>query len=96
MRDCPQSRVDLKSVDLGAEMLIYDEHNGRVHILNSTAKRIWELCDGTRDSKEIVDEINRLFPGVAVEQIRSDVERSLELLNEKNVIVWTVQPAPKD
>ena len=88
MNCSPQARVDVRSVDLGSELVTYDERHGLFHILNSTARRIWQLCDGSHGVDDIVGELTRMFPQTAVETLRQDVERTLASLKEKEVIVW--------
>lgn len=85
----PQARVDVRSVDLGSELVIYDERHGLFHILNATARRIWQLCDGVHGVNEIVGEMTRLFPHTPAETLRQDVDRTLASLKEKEVIVWS-------
>jgi hypothetical protein len=87
MNCLPQARVDVRNVDLGSELVIYDERHGLFHILNSTARRIWQLCDGSHGVDDIVGEMTRMFPQTAVETLRQDVERTLASLKEKEVIV---------
>jgi pyrroloquinoline quinone biosynthesis protein D len=91
LKSFPQARVDLRSVDLGSEILIYDERNKLVHILNATARRMWQLCDGTHGVEEIVEEVRRLFPQVSAEQIETDVGRALEDLAAKELVVMAVR-----
>ncbi len=91
MRDCPQARVDVRVVDLGSELMICDDRRKLVHILNSTARRIWDLCDGTHSVREISEEVNRLYPAVEVGQIQRDVEQALGSLDEKEMIVWVTE-----
>ncbi len=88
MNCLPQARVDVRNVDLGSELVIYDERHGLFHILNSTARRIWQLCDGSHGVDDIVGEMTRMFPQTAVATLRQDVERTLASLREKEVIVW--------
>ena len=90
----PQARVDVRNVDLGSEILIYDERSNLVHILNATARRIWQLCDGAHRVTEIADEISRLFPQVPLEQVQRDVERALEDLVGKQIVIWSSDEAP--
>jgi hypothetical protein len=39
--------------EVAGELVIYDEKRHRVHNLNSTAARVWKLCDGTISEAEI-------------------------------------------
>lgn len=84
----PRARVDLKSVDLESELLIYDERRRLVHLLNSTARRIWQLCDGSNGIEQITREVQRLFPEVHADQVRRDVQQSLGALESQDIIVW--------
>ena len=88
MNGCPRARVDVRNVDLGSELVIYDERRGLFHILNSTARRIWQLCDGTHGVDDIVGEMARMFPQTAVGTLQQDVERTLASLKDKEVIIW--------
>lgn len=89
MRRNPQTRIDLEVVDFGSELFLYDKGNDAVHILNTTAREILQLCDGEHDTEDIAAEIGRQFPGVDPEQLLRDVERAVEALVDKHVLVWT-------
>lgn len=91
MKEYPQARVDLRVMDLGAELMLCDDEKRLVHILNSTARRIWELCDGTHGAEEISAEISQMFPNVAGDQIQRDVGAALEELERKEVIAWVAE-----
>ncbi len=84
----PQARVDLKSVDLESELLIYDERRRLVHLLNSTARHIWQMCDGTHRVDEITSEVTRLFPEQPLSQVQRDVEQALSSMESQDIIVW--------
>ncbi len=88
MGQCPQARVDLRVVDLGSELMVCDDRKRLVHILNSTARRIWDLCDGTHQIDEISLEVSRLFPEQSPEVVRRDVESALTALGENEMIAW--------
>jgi hypothetical protein len=47
-----------------------------IHVLNKTAARIWELCDGTNGPGEIVADLCERFE-VAPEEVRADVQEIL-------------------
>jgi hypothetical protein len=78
----------LKSVDLESELLIYDERRRLVHLLNSTARHIWQLCDGTHRVDDIAEEVTRLFPEQPQSQVRQDVEQALSSMESQDIIVW--------
>lgn len=91
LTDCPRARVDLSRVDLGSDLLLYDEQRKVFHRLNSTAKRIYELCDGSNDTEEIVSEVSRLFPSSEPGEVRRDVDQVVQSLADKQLIVWVAK-----
>lgn len=55
MESTPPTRspeVTLQRV--GNEAILHDRRNGRAHVINQTAARIWELCDGQADLDQVV------------------------------------------
>lgn len=88
MKRYPVARADVRSVDVGSELLLYDERTHQVHILNATAQSIWRLCDGHHEVEEIVGEISRLFPQVPFDQIRNDVGEAIQGMEEKQILAW--------
>jgi len=48
----PISDVSLQRV--GQEAILHDRRNGRAHVINESAARIWDLCDGRATLDEIV------------------------------------------
>jgi len=49
----PRAAEKLEIRVVGGESLVHDQTNGKVHVLNSTAAKILELCDGSRSSDDI-------------------------------------------
>jgi hypothetical protein len=45
----------VKYRDLGDEFLFYDSRGDRLHVLNTSARAIFLLCDGTRTLEQVVD-----------------------------------------
>jgi hypothetical protein len=76
-------------MDLGSELMICDDARELVHVLNTTARRIWDLCDGTHEREDIVDAVAQLFPEMPDQRIREDVEQALKTLEDKELLVWT-------
>ena len=42
----PVRKPDITVKDIGGETLLYSAAEEAIHILNPTARLIWELCDG--------------------------------------------------
>ncbi|MBV7333612.1 PqqD family protein [Chloroflexi bacterium TSY] len=49
----PVRKPDIHTKDLGTETLLYSAKFGAIHILNPTAKCIWEMCDGQHTMEEM-------------------------------------------
>ena len=45
--------------ELDDEVLVYDMDRDRAHCLNSTAARVWKLCDGRKNATDIARELHR-------------------------------------
>jgi hypothetical protein len=66
----PSADVSLQRV--GDEAILHDRRNGRAHVINESAARVWELCDG----RATLDEIVSAFAGsyqLAATDVRDDV-----------------------
>ena len=62
MSDVPQARLSIRSEDLGSELLLYDENERQYHLLNSTARLVWQFCDGRHDSDQIAELVAEHYP----------------------------------
>ncbi len=94
MKRIPQARVDVEAVDFGSELFLYDRGNDAVHVLNATARQILHLCDGEHDVEEIAVELARHFPNVPTSLVLQDVERTLDDLATKAIVVWLDAQGP--
>jgi hypothetical protein len=57
----PQRREDVTFHVIDDEALIYDPDRGATHRLNSTARFIWEHCDGTSNCESIACELTHVW-----------------------------------
>lgn len=96
MKDFPQVRQNVRVMDLGAELMICDDARELIHILNTTARRIWDLCDGTHEFDDVVEAVRQLFPEASKEKVRQDVEQALKTLEDKGLLVWTEPESAAD
>ena len=63
---------------LDDEVLLYNPAQTRVIALNATAALVWQLCDGTRSSAEIVALIGEAYP--EADAVVADVDELLATL----------------
>ena len=71
--------------DLDDEVLVYDPVVDRTHRLNTSATRIWDLCDGTRSLEDIARAITNQFE-VEFETALVDARAVLEQLKEEQLL----------
>jgi hypothetical protein len=53
----PTRSADITLQRIGPEAILYDQRHGRAHVLNASATRIWELCDGHATLDDIVSTV---------------------------------------
>lgn len=46
---------------LDSEAVLYHSATGKIHILNQTAERIWDLCDGSHSLEDMEAAIRQSF-----------------------------------
>jgi hypothetical protein len=61
----------------GDEGVLVDEGRGSVHVVNATAARVWELCDGGTTFEGLIDAMTIEYR-VSASEIRPDLESVLE------------------
>ena len=76
-------RVEMRS--MGSETLVHDAEHHKVHVLNSTAARILQMCDGTRDVDEIAGSLSSQT-GQPRERVLRDVAGALEVFLDLKLI----------
>lgn len=64
---------------------IYEPSTDSLHVLNASAKAIWELCDGSTSPSEIALAISELT-GVSVAEAKKDVAATLESLRRISLV----------
>ncbi len=68
----PQRRDDVTYHVIDDEALIYDPDRGATHRLNSTARFIWENCDGSASCQTIAEKLTHVW-NASPQQARIDV-----------------------
>jgi pyrroloquinoline quinone biosynthesis protein D len=68
------------------EAIILNLENGMYYHLNGVASRIWELCDGTREAREIADAICCEYD-VDRDRALDDAARILRTFTEQGLIM---------
>lgn len=71
----------------GEENAVYDPATGGLHLLNETARAIWELCDGETTVEEMITAICELT-GLHPDVVTEDVQRTLAEFEQLGIIRW--------
>jgi PqqD family protein of HPr-rel-A system len=72
----PKQTPGLEVRTAGDEVLVHDAKQGKVHVLNATAGKILQLCDGSRTVEEIAVALANAFL-TDTERVRPDVDAAL-------------------
>jgi len=72
----PNQSPALEIRTAGDEVLVHDVRGGKVHVLNASAGKILQLCDGSRTVEEIAVGVANTFL-TDTERVRPDVDASL-------------------
>jgi hypothetical protein len=81
----PRRREDVELRDDGARTWLIDPRTASTHVLNPTARAIWELCDGTTTVDEVVRAIGEVFD-VPPSSSRADVEAVIAQLEGAGLV----------
>lgn len=88
MKDArPRAHPDVSSYPLDDEIVIYTPSDGQAFVLNRTAARVWELCDGTRTDIAMAREIAAAY-GEDEGQVLADVRELIEGLSSAGLVTF--------
>ena len=79
---------DLIVEEMDDMLLIFDKRTEATHMLNVTAKLIWQNCNG-KSLNEIVDILMKnmiIDENISIEEIKNDVNGILSELQQKKLI----------
>lgn len=72
--------------DIGGEAMLYSAEEQAVHVLNATARIIWDLCDGQHPPAQMEQEIRARFEVPAQINVLGDIEQTLQVLRSKGLL----------
>lgn len=85
-QDKPIKKSDLILKDLGDEFLIYSAENKELHVINQTARLIWEMCDGEHSVNDMESEIRAHFSVPQEMSIVTDIRNTINTFQEKGLL----------
>jgi hypothetical protein len=77
MNDHPARRQGVEAHAAGEEWFLHDASRSSVHVINRTAKFVWDLCDGTKTPADIESAIRSSYEVDADQDVRGMVEAIL-------------------
>jgi len=79
----PRKGFHMESMD--GEAVIYRHIARKAIYLNESAAVVWQLCDGNRSIREIVDMLAEAYPG-ARDELSVDVMEAVERLEREGAL----------
>jgi predicted ATPase len=89
----PIRRPDVMVKDIGGETLLYSRDEKAIHVLNPTAQRIWELCDGQHTVADIAQAIRSSFVVPDQHDLTADIRQVIAVFVEKGLLLITDRKA---
>lgn len=72
--------------DIGNEVVLRNSDEKTIHVLNTTAKIIWELCDGEHTVEDIEHKLRERFSIPDNVNVLDDILNTLNALSEKGML----------
>lgn len=85
MSDRPQRRGELVQSPTSDGWTIYDPEADSLHVVNDTARAIWELCDGQTSADEMAEAVAQLT-GLDLSAAKEQVSAALTALGKARLI----------
>jgi hypothetical protein len=82
----PVRKPGITVKDIGGETLLYSAAEEVIHILNPTARLIWELCDGEHSIEDMEQAIWDSFSVADEHDVTGDIQRTLEVFASKGLL----------
>jgi hypothetical protein len=72
--------------DIGGEIFLHDNEGKAIHVLNSTAQLIWDLCDGQHTPAEMETVIRERFAVPDGHDVMRDINQTLKTFVAKGIL----------
>jgi hypothetical protein len=92
MYECSETRPQAGNYSIRnrRESLLYSAEGKVIHVLNPTAKLVWELCDGMHTIEDMERELRMNLSTSKEHNVVEDIKRTLDLFVSKGIIDKTV------
>jgi hypothetical protein len=86
MHSKPMRKFGITSRTVGHETILSSDTEKAIHILNPTAKLVWDLCDGQHSLEEIEMKMRSSFAVPAEYPVSEDIRKILLVLDQKGLL----------
>ena len=95
----PVHRTDLVASELEDELILFNEAKEVVHVLNTTARVVWDLCDAQHTIEDMAHALRAQFAIPSEHDVLADVTETLALFSAKGLLrnpepALTTRPEP--
>jgi PqqD family protein of HPr-rel-A system len=81
----PVAAAQVTAVGLDDDLVLYDARTTQAHVLNASAARIWQLCDGSRTLAVVIQELSTAY-GIEYAQAEADVNELVASLQSAGLL----------
>jgi hypothetical protein len=82
----PLQNMDLLTSEVDDELILYNSTFEVLHVLNPTAKLVWELCDAQHSPEEMAMIMRERFLIQPERDVLADVMNTLAVFTEKGLL----------
>ncbi|MCF6158277.1 MAG: PqqD family protein [wastewater metagenome] len=82
----PVRKEGVFTQDIGREALLYGVRGKAFHVINSTARLIWELCDGEHTIEDMEQAVRENFLISKGHDVIGDIRRTLRFFSSKGLL----------
>lgn len=91
----PMCKTGVTSRTIGRETILSSETETAIHILNPTAKLVWDLCDGQHSLEEIEKAMRARFALPPDYPVIRDIQNIIDVLIQKGLLEIPTEPSKK-
>jgi hypothetical protein len=74
----PLRREGILSRQLGEESILYDSKNGNVHVINSVAEFVWNMCDGSHSVADMEGRVRETYRSSGEANVLEDLQTIIQ------------------
>ncbi len=81
------AQPDLIKKRVGKDLALCSPAGTELHVLNETAAKVFQLCDGSHTPEDMAETLVESFNGVKYDRAYEDVKKILIMLEEKDIVI---------